>query len=525
MRLELVQNAIRSELHKELGIKNYLEMFNRDIPLIPLTVLRPLDKKEGEAHFQLLKKLTALHTSRELALDQLISAGRQLPQLDTLIPFLKSGILEQFQLFQLYQFLTVEKDLIELEGMHHPLREDSGAVDQLLVVMNKYTEGKGNTLSLSHEEKALRNSIHELDQSFNSALKNFEQRIENETTLRMIYPYLKEFDTETEAVKKARLSKNLKVTQVGSCFNISYVLTTELNDILQNKEALDREFKTAIAKKLKEINRELSQFSESFIRLYNARKDRLFKYTLCLTALEHKLCLPTFSEETSLIVEKASLPVLKENRKAKYIPLDMALDRGANILYGANMSGKTTVLKTLYFLLNCIMFGLPIPAQAITLKYPSLVALSLKSSGQLDQNISSFGEELEFFSQNFTDSSYIFSDELFQSTSPESGATLCDITLEIMGSKDLVFLASTHYPSVLTNKDLSLYKMKEMVFDREIDRELSIQDLVGRTPFEVVRITDENFEETLLEGKTPLKIAMHFPLSDDFKAAIRKKLP
>ena len=148
MRLELVQNAIRSELQTELGIKSYLEMFNREIPLIPLTVLHPLNQKDGEAHFKLLQEFTALHTSGDLALDQLVSKGRQLPQLDTLIPFLKSNQLEQFQLYQLYQFLTVEKDLISLEGKHHPLLGDVGVVDQVLEVLEKYTDGKANALKL-----------------------------------------------------------------------------------------------------------------------------------------------------------------------------------------------------------------------------------------------------------------------------------------------------------------------------------------------------------------------------------------
>ena len=524
MRLELVQDSIKSELHVELGIKNYLETFNRDIPLIPHTILVPLSKEQGVAHFKKLGELLDLHDAGEISIDQLISRGRLLPQLDSLIPFLQKKELEQFHLHQLYQFLKVERDLIAREGKHHPLLSNTGTIDLLLGILEKYADGEATSLKLSPVEKSLRQEIHTVDDTFNHVLKDYEKKVSKEINHRMIYPYPKSFESETDVVKKASKSSELKVTKEGTHYTIDYKLTPVLQEIEKKREELTTLFKQTIDVKLREINYEISAYTEVFLRIYHARKDRLLKYTICLTALDNKLCLPVFTQTTEIELKDGILPILKENRKDKYIPLNILLDSGANIIYGSNMSGKTTILKTLYFILQCVRFGLPIPAKSIKLKYPTTINILLKSSGSLDQNISSFGQELEFYSQDFEDSSYIFSDELFQSTSPESGATLCDITLKIMGQKDLVFLASTHYPSILQNKEISLYKMKDLEFDREIDRELTVKDLIGRMPFEVLKITENNLEHTILNGKTPLKIAMHFPLSEEFKREIKKKL-
>ncbi len=524
MRLELVQNSISTELQSELGIKSFLEIFNREIPLIPHKILKPLDEIEGKRHYRRLGELLKLQEEGELKFDQLISLGVKLPLLDSMLPFLKAGELEQFHLYQLFQFLNTERSISKLEKKHHPMISELGTVDLLLEILEKHTDNEAASLKLSSQEKVLRDEIASLDSTFNQVLKEYEKMINEETGLRMIYPYPKEFDTETEEVKKAEASDCLEVFKEGNRYIIDYVLTPELRKIQQEKEGIDFEFKKAIGIKLERINAEIHSLAESFIRLYEARAMCLYRYALCQATIEQKFCLPKYSDNYELSIEDGILPVLKAGRKHKYIPLNMELKKGSSVLYGANMSGKTTILKTLYFILNCAKFGLPIPASKLQLKFPSEIAISLKSSGNLENNISSFGEELQFFSNDFPENAYVFSDELFQSTNPESGTILCNITLDVMNQKGLIFLASSHYPEVLEKNDVGLYKMRDLDFGHEIDRTLSIDDLIGKMPYQVVRVTSENVKETKLEGKTPLKIAMHFPLSNEFKNAIEKKL-
>ncbi len=223
-------------------------------------------------------------------------------------------------------------------------------------------------------------------------------------------------------------------------------------------------------------------------------------------------------------IKNAVLPVLKTQRKDAYTPLSLDLKKGASVLFGANMTGKTTALKTIYFHLTAIRTGLPVPAEAITLHFPNQVAFHLKSPGDIKKKLSGFGEEIVFFTKEISPGAYFLVDELFQSTDPVNGVKLSQIFLSAFSQKEMIFFCTSHYPDLLNLTDISLYWMKDVDYNQKMPDLMAAEDLLSKIPFEIERIYPDNIENVLKNSRTPLAIALHFNLPETIKEKIRDRL-
>jgi len=276
-------------------------------------------------------------------------------------------------------------------------------------------------------------------------------------------------------------------------------------------------------KQLKQLNDELSPLGSWFRKYYRKRVERTWHYVLLGVKQEKNLCLPEFTTRRGCRLKDAYLYGLKVRKEAKCIPLDLNIGTGATVLYGANMSGKTTVLKTVYCLLTLVQLGLPLPARKAVLHYPVQVALMLKSPGDVRTSYSTYGEELAFFAQPMQDGAYILSDELFLSTDPANGVVLSKILIQSMARADKLFFCTTHYPEILDIEDISLYRMADPdpLLLKESGSDL--QALQNFMPYKLIRITDRE-QEKIKTNLAPLQTALLFDLPQDIKKAIKSHL-
>jgi DNA mismatch repair ATPase MutS len=275
----------------------------------------------------------------------------------------------------------------------------------------------------------------------------------------MIYPYPKEISFSGIIEDKILNCELLSVSQNDDICLIDHKPGKDVAELIYERDKLSTELESLMQAKLGEINRELVSFYGSFADYYERRKKRTWMYAVLFVKKENSLTLPVFQDSVGCTIENGYAYSLLVRKKEKCMPLGISLDRGSNVLYGANMSGKTTVLKTVYFLLTAIKAGLPVPADSIVLNYPEHVALMLKSSGDMNRDLSSFGEEINFFTGKTPDGSYILSDELFLSTDPVNGAELSEIFIKEFSEKELVFFCTTHYSQTLDIEGISLFRM------------------------------------------------------------------
>lgn len=518
MILELEQSSIAQGLFQELGFADYLALFDAEIPLLPRKILRSLNKKQALTHFNQLSELHELIEQNKINLVELLELSSQLPLLDDLLPLFENKCLEQFHLFQLRKFVVESEKLFKGEAAA-PLADKSGTCCKNIEdILKRHTVDQSRALKLSPDEARLEALAASLDQRLKEEISAVEQVIERETGLKMLYPFPRELPYDAADLAKLKNCKHLHLSSQHDLLLAELILPQSAEKLAAEKDQISEEFAELIQQKLKVINHELSPYSKEFQLYYQTRKERTLLYVLLRALVQFKLCLPQFSDEKRCRFEKLRLPVLEANID-RYVALDIDLNSGANVLFGANLTGKTTVLKTIYFALACTRAGLPLPAEKALLHFPQKLEIHLKSSGDIRSNTSSFSEELEFFTVEFSPGDYVLVDELFQSTDPVSGTELSRIFLSEFAEKNVLFFCTSQYPDILSLPNINLFKMLDR-FDYNLKKGQKQTAMMGETPYRMEQIDSAKVASALQESQKPLYIALDFALPPAIKKRI-----
>jgi DNA mismatch repair ATPase MutS len=520
MTLEFETGLIPESVYRDLDFQKFLDQFDPEIPLIPHIILRPLRQSEAENHFRKLANLDKQLTLQQVDLSALVHQSGKLPAIDHLLPFYESLQLEPYHLFELGGFVQESLELEKLEKSV-PLLGKSESCQAIRKTLLKFVSDDFGSLKLTVAEAELERSINRLNEEMGEALTRYEQLIYDETGLKLVYPFPKEIDKHHEHLQRVKDCTLLTLVEKDNVYLLEFVLTEAIEDLQQKKENLHQTWQQQIRKKLVALNRALQPYLQSFLTDYRQRKKRCFEYLLLHIKQKHDLCLPLLTTEMGITMQNGVLPLVKKQEPDRYQPLNIALGKGVNVLFGANMTGKTTVLKTLYFHLVLVKFGLPVPATVLTLGFPDRIGLQLRSSGQTGSGLSGFGEELRFFCGIDDSSSVYLIDELFHSTDPVNGVKLSKAFLMGLSASRSLFLCTSHYPDVLTIPGLTFFRMK----DSELELNQSdIDHLLEQVPFEVETLPVGAVADNWTDSKKPLRIALHFPLSETIKQNIRKQL-
>ncbi len=521
MKLELNRKLIPDSLFHELDFTGFLSLFEINMPLLPRVTLNPLKKKDGETQFEHLRTLEKHIAAAKTDLKAIISKSSKLPFLDYLLPFFKSQRLEPYHLHSLGHFVSEDLGLEKLEK-NFPVTEEFHDNDKIKKILETHTTKRFSGIRLSKQQKELKKEIEGLEKELTETVSLYEKKINHETELKMIYPYPKEIlqnDKRLDLIKSCNL---VSLASKGEILLVNYRLPKEMAAIVNKKQEKDDELTVSTNKTLSTINRALYPFYKGFNDYYEKRKKRVYAYVLLWAKERHALCYPDFRESACCQIEKGILPVLKKQTGKTYVPLSIDLEKGASVLFGANMTGKTTVLKTLYFHLIAVKAGLPVPATSFAITFPDHIAIQLKSSGTVSSGLSGFGEEIAFFCEKVGQNAFILVDELFQSTDPVTGAVLSEVILEEFSSKNLLFFCTSHYPEVLKVNGPSFFRMKD--FPHDHIKEMNFQDLLLNIPYEVEKLSLEKMNHIHEQNKKSLSIALMFPLPDTIKKRILHKL-
>ncbi len=521
MKLEFSPQSVSEELFNELDIAGYLSLFDVRMPILPQVTLDLLDKQSGTAHFERLRILEKQILSTHTDLKSLITKSSRLPFLDYLLPFFKGRSLESYHLYDLGRFILNDHELRECEKDLPAFKADQDN-ETIKNILSRYTTNRFSGMRLSREQKKLKQDIAHFDQAILDAVSLYEKQIYQDTGLDMIHPYPKEVLPDDSRLAAVRSCGLLNVTDKGDTLRVDYRLPDNITAMILNKKRQDDAFTTSVSAALKALNEALNPFYTGFRKYYEERKKRVYAYVLLWTKKRYGLSFPEFSGSNACYLKKGILPVLKAQQPDKYVPLTLDLENGVSVLFGANMTGKTTVLKTLYFHLTTVKAGLPVPAAVFRLSFPDEIALHLKSSGSLQSGLSGFGEEVLFFCRTFSRNAYILVDELFQSTDPVTGAILSEIILREFHPQELIFFCSSHYPDILKVKGPVFLRMKD--FPRNLKKKMDFRKLQSYIPYEIEKLPADQKAVVENELRTSLAVALMFPLPDSLKKRISKKL-
>lgn len=135
-------------------------------------------------------------------------------------------------------------------------------------------------------------------------------------------------------------------------------------------------------------------------------------------------------------------------------PVDIALRPGSCLLTGANMSGKTVVLKTIALVQTLAQLGFDVPAAQARLPLVEAVYLLCGDKQDADRGLSSFAAEMlemdRMLAQvkDTTRRFLILVDEPARTTNPEEGRALVCALTQTLQVDNINALISTHYSHI-----------------------------------------------------------------------------
>ena len=271
------------------------------------------------------------------------------------------------------------------------------------------------------------------------------------------------------------------------------------------------EVEDAIRAKLSEA---LKPFASTLCEALNALADVDLNLAKALQMKELGLCFPTISNDNVATYKGIFHPEVKnilDKEKREYQKVDIQFGMKPVIIMGANMGGKTIVLKTLAMSQYLLQFGFGIPADSAEMMiYDEMFCLTTDDQS-LNKGLSSFAAEMKnidaVIKASHDDKKILaLIDEPARSTNPTEGTALVSSLVKLLQDKDMSLIIVTHY-NIKTYNNKCL-RVKGLI-DGKMNYEL-VETHEGEVPHEALNIAEnlgvapqwiEMAKEILEEGR------------------------
>lgn len=172
---------------------------------------------------------------------------------------------------------------------------------------------------------------------------------------------------------------------------------------------------------------------------------------------------------------------LLAERGAKFQPVDIRLEQQPCLITGANMSGKTVLLKSLTIAQYMFQFGFYVPAQRATIMPVDEVYCVIDDQQTEQHGLSSFAAEMlavnEILTRSKTDRRILaLVDELARTTNPDEGRRIVNAFVTMMQKYRVMSIVTTHYGGVAAScrrlrvKGLMTHKMGDHITPRSLSQ-------------------------------------------------------
>ena len=182
-----------------------------------------------------------------------------------------------------------------------------------------------------------------------------------------------------------------------------------------------------------------------------ARIDVLMAKALQMNRLG--LTFPALSHDGTSHYKAMFHPQVKEALKKHgrdFQPVDISYGKEPTLITGANMGGKTVVLKTLTLCQYLFQFGFGIPAASATIAVRDEIHFCIGDEQSVEKGLSSFAAEMKNIDAVIKASRenkkmLALIDEPARTTNPTEGAALVTALLGVLAGKDMSLIMTTHY--------------------------------------------------------------------------------
>ena len=134
-------------------------------------------------------------------------------------------------------------------------------------------------------------------------------------------------------------------------------------------------------------------------------------------------------------------------QRMEYHPVDINFSEKINIITGANMAGKSTVLQTMGQLFYLTAYAIPLPCQKANLPLVDFVFYSSDTESSYRTDLSSFASELIAINNAVkqTGIGLFLIDEFARGTNPQEGESFARAILEVFVDIKAIVISATHF--------------------------------------------------------------------------------
>jgi len=206
------------------------------------------------------------------------------------------------------------------------------------------------------------------------------------------------------------------------------------------------------------------------------------------------LTFPTLSNDGVTRYEELFHPQVKEALQGHgrlFQPVDVAFGLHPTLITGANMGGKTVVLKTLTLCQLLFQFGFGIPAASAQIAVKDEIYFCIGDEQSVERGLSSFAAEMKSIDAVIKASRenkriMALIDEPARTTNPTEGAALVSALLKVLANRDMSLVMTTHYD--IEPGEARCLRVKGFENGKMNYRLVEVQD--GEVPHEALNIAD-----------------------------------
>ena len=208
--------------------------------------------------------------------------------------------------------------------------------------------------------------------------------------------------------------------------------------------------------------------------------------------VELGLCFPSISSDGSSCYKAMFHPQVKDalSRAGKqFQPVNICFAYRPTLITGANMGGKTVVLKTITLCQYLFQFGFGIPAGEACIAIKDEIMFCIGDEQSIEKGLSSFAAEMKNIDAVIKASRenrklLALIDEPARTTNPTEGTALVQALLKVLATKQMSLVMTTHYDI----EPGSAYCLRVKGFDNGLMNYSLVEVEDGEVPHEALNI-------------------------------------
>lgn len=248
-----------------------------------------------------------------------------------------------------------------------------------------------------------------------------------------------------------------------------YVYSLYDHELAQWRERIDNAQSVAEAEECRfqaqkvedRVRTRLSQELQPHVKAITGNLDQLAHLDLLLAkaqlAIDWNACRPTLSDHTDLHqLYNPEVAAVLEEKGRHFQPIDIRFGCETVLITGANMAGKSVLLKTVSLAQHLCQFGFYVPAESACMSIVDEIYSSIGDRQSEISGLSSFAVEIltidKIIQAGRTGKRVLaLVDELARTTNPEEGKRIVSNYLNLAAQLGITSLVTTHYSGINTN--------------------------------------------------------------------------